>query len=110
MQTASSATSAKVTFLAAVGSVESAGSVTPFVNALVQRHCGLVLAVGDVEVQAAQVVAASNAGMRFVLVGGGSVAGNVAVVAGGDPSSVSVRVASVVEAAVGGRFHAGVVS
>ena len=110
MQAASSVTRAKVTYLSAVGAPESVGSVTPFVNSLVAQHCGLVLAVGDVEVQAVQSVAASNAGTDFVLVGGGSGAGNVAVIAAVDGSSVSARVASVVEAAVGGRFHGGVVS
>jgi basic membrane lipoprotein Med (substrate-binding protein (PBP1-ABC) superfamily) len=110
MESASSATRAKVTYLAAVGAAETVGSVTPFANSLVQQHCGLVLAVGAVEVQTAQSIAASNAGTDFVLVGGGSAARNVAVVRAGGGSQVSARVASVVEAAVGGGFSGGVVS
>jgi basic membrane lipoprotein Med (substrate-binding protein (PBP1-ABC) superfamily) len=109
MQAASSATRAKVTYLAAVGSDESVGSVTPFVNSLVQRHCRLILTVGDVEVRAAQAVAASNGGTDFVLVGGGSAAANVAVLSAGDAKSVSTGIARLVEAAVGGGFRAGVV-
>ena len=110
MQAASSVTRAKVTYLSVVGSAETVGSVTPFVNSLVQQHCGLVLAVGDVEVEAAQAVAASDVGTHFVLVGGGTGGGNVAVVAAGDADGVSARVARVVEAAVDGGFRAGVVS
>ena len=110
MQAASSATRAKVTYLAAVGAGETVGSITPFANSLIQQHCGLVLAVGDMEVRAAQSVAASNAGTDFVLVGGGSAAGNVALVAASEPSNTATKVATVVEAAVSGRFHPGVVS
>jgi hypothetical protein len=110
MQEASSATRAKVTYLAAVGAAETVGSVTPFANSLVQQHCGLVLAVGAVEVQTVQSVAAANTGVDFVLVGGGAVARNVAVVPAGGAAQVSARVASVVTAAVGGGFTPGVVS
>ena len=110
MQAASSVTRAKVTYLSVVGSAETVGSVTPFVNSLVQQHCGLVLAVGDVEVEAAQAVAASNEGTHFVLVGAGSGGSNVAVVAPSDADGISARVARVVEAAVDGGFRAGVVS
>lgn len=110
MQEASATTAAKVTYLAAVGASETVGSVTPFANSLVQQHCGLVLAVGAVEVQTAQAVAAATADINFVLVGGGAVGRNVAVVPAGDAAGVSSRVASVVKAAVAGGFHAGVVS
>ena len=110
MESASSATRAKVTYLAAVGASETVGSVTPFANSLVQQHCGLVLAVGAVEVQTAQSVAAANTGVDFVLVGGGASAGNVAVVPAGDAARVANRVASVVQSAVGGSFTPGVVS
>ncbi len=110
MQEASSATRGKVTYLAAVGAAETVGAVTPFANSLVQQHCGLVLAVGAVEVQTTQSVAAVNMGVDFVLVGGGAVARNVAVVPAGAAAQVSARVASVVKNAVGGAFTAGVVS
>jgi hypothetical protein len=110
MREASSATRAKVTYLAAVGGAETVGSVTPFANSLVAQRCGLVLAVGAVEVRAVQAAAAANTGTDFVLVGGGSTAENVAVVSAGGASQVSSRVASVVEATVGGGFSGGVVS
>jgi hypothetical protein len=74
----------------------------------VQRHCGLIVAVGDVGVRTAQSVAAASTGTDFVLVGGGSSA--LAVVSAGSVADVAARVASVVRAAVGGGFHAGVVS
>jgi len=111
MEAASSATRAQVTYLSASsGQAESVGSVTPFANTLLQQHCGVIVAVGAVEVQAVQAVAAGNAGEHFVLVGGGSVAGNVTVVPTVGVSSVSSRVASVVQDAVGGVFRSGVVS
>lgn len=110
MESASSATRAKVTYLAAVGAAETVGSVTPFANSLVQQHCGLVLAVGDVEVRTTQAVAVSNEGVDFVLVGGGAAARNVAVVPAGSADQVSSRVASVMKGAVGGGFTPGVVS
>jgi basic membrane lipoprotein Med (substrate-binding protein (PBP1-ABC) superfamily) len=110
MENASDATRAKVTYLAAVGGAETVGSVTPFANTLVQQHCGLILAVGDVEVRTAQSIAAANTSTDFVLVGGGSSAGNIAVVPAGSAADTATRVASVVKAAVSGGFHAGVVS
>lgn len=110
MQQASVSTRAKITHLAVVGAAETVGSVTPFANTLVQQHCGLVLAVGTVEVQAAQAVAASNTAVDFVLVGAGSAGGNVAVVPTGKDAQVSSRVASLVEGTVHGYFHPGVVS
>jgi hypothetical protein len=109
MEGASAATRAKVTYLAVVGAAETVGSVTPFANSLVQQHCGLVLAVGTVEVQTTQEVAVANTGVDFVLVGGGSPARNVAVVPAGSTAQTTSRVSTEVEGAVGGTFHAGVV-
>ncbi len=107
----SSATRAQVTYLSAVsGQAETVGSVTPFANTLLQQHCGVIVAVGAVEVQAVQAVEVANTGEHFVLVGGGSVAGNVTVMPSVGVSSVSLRVASVVKDAVGGDFRLGVVS
>ncbi len=111
MEAASSATRAQVTYLSASpGQAETVGSVTPFANTLLQQHCGMILAVGPVEVKAVQAVAEANTGEHFVLVGGGSVAGNVTVVPSVGVSSVSSRVATVVQAAVGGNFRSGIVS
>lgn len=105
MQTASSATRAQVTYLSAGSAGESIGSVTPFVNSLVAQRCALVLAVGSVEVEAVQSTAVANPGVHFVLVGGGSVAVNVAVVEGAPSGTLSARVATVVEGAVEGDFR-----
>lgn len=94
VEAASRATSDQAEFLAASAPVETVSAVTPFVNSLVQQHCGVVIAVGPVEVASAQAVAAANTGIDFVLAGGGSAAANVSVVS--DVSSGSV--ASAVEA------------
>lgn len=110
VQAASKATSAQTQYLAAVGASETVGSVTPFANALVQQHCDLILAVGAVEVEVVQAVAAANPDMHFVLVAGGSAGANVAVVPGASTQKVVDRVASVVELAVAGTFHGGLVA
>ena len=111
MQSASAATRAQVSYMSApVGAAESVGSVTPVANSLVQQRCGVIVAVGSVEVAAVQPVAAANTGVRFVMIGGGKAAGNVAVLPVPGDSSVASRVDAVVRGAVGGAFHAGVVS
>jgi basic membrane lipoprotein Med (substrate-binding protein (PBP1-ABC) superfamily) len=112
MQAASAATRAQVTYTAAVpvGGVETVGSVAPFANTMIQQRCDLILAVGTSEVAAVQLVAEANTGSRFVLVGGGAVARNVAVVPLAGAAGLSARVATVVEGAVGGQFSGRVVS
>jgi hypothetical protein len=99
VEAASNATSDRAQYLAATGSVETVGSVTPYANTLVQRQCGLVLAVGSVEVAVAQSVAAENKGTEFILCGGGVARANVRVVA--DVSSASVE--NAIEAYVSSR-------
>jgi hypothetical protein len=83
-------------YLAAVASPETVGSVTPFANTLIQQRCGLVIAVGAVEVSTLESLAPGNPGTRFMVVGGGSASANMQVVA--DSSMASV--AAAVEAAV----------
>jgi basic membrane lipoprotein Med (substrate-binding protein (PBP1-ABC) superfamily) len=111
MEAASTATKAQVTYLsAAVGQSETVGVVTPFANALVEQRCGLILAVGKVEVAATQSVAAAHAGIHFVLIGDGAAAPNVALVPSAGVSSIEARVSSLVKDAVNGDFHPGDVS
>ncbi|MBS2966207.1 hypothetical protein KGA66_24395 [Actinocrinis puniceicyclus] len=111
MQAASSATNAQVSYVAAaVGQAETIGSVTPFANSLVQQRCGVIVAVGPVEVATMQAVAAGHAEGRFVLVGGGSAASNIAVVPPSGGSSIASRVQVAVQAAVRGSFRSGVFS
>lgn len=86
-------------YLAAVASPETVGSVTPFVNTLIQQRCGLVVAVGPAEVSAVEAVAPGSPHTRFMVVGGGSASSNVQVVA--DPATDAVA-AAVRAAAVGG--------
>lgn len=96
VEKASGATSDQAEFLAAVGSVETVGSVTPFVNTLVERQCTVIVAVGAVEVEAAGVAASGDAATRFLLVDGGSAAtaSNVSVVSGASANTVATAVES----------------
>jgi len=111
MEAASSATNAQVSYVSVpVGSADTVGVATPLANSLVQQRCGVIVAVGATEVATVQIVAAQHTAMRFVLVGGGSPASNVAVLPQAGVSSVSSRVQTTVRDAVGGAFHPGVIS
>lgn len=111
MESASSATRVQVSYSSLpAGEAESVGSVTPLANSLVQQRCGVIVAVGAVEVAAVQSVASADPGGRFVLVGAGSVAGNAVVLPVPGSSVVSSRVEGVVRDAANGVFHPAVVS
>jgi basic membrane lipoprotein Med (substrate-binding protein (PBP1-ABC) superfamily) len=79
VEEASNETSDQAQYLAAAGSPETVESVTPFVDSLVQQQCGVIVAVGPVEVLAAQSAAALNKSTKFILVGKGSTESNVRV-------------------------------
>jgi basic membrane lipoprotein Med (substrate-binding protein (PBP1-ABC) superfamily) len=96
IQNAADAANDQSQYLAAVTSPETVGSVTAFANTLVQQKCGLVIAVGPVEVSTVESIAPADPGTRFMVVGGGSAAVNVQVVADSSTSSVT----SAVQAAV----------
>ena len=98
VEKASNATNGQAGFLAATSSVETVGSVTPFVNTLVERQCGVIVAVGQVEVVSVVAVAPANAATRFVAVGGDMVEGmsNVRVVSETSANSVAAAVESAV--------------
>lgn len=106
MQKASSATHAKVSYLAVTGP-DTTADASIFINTLIVRNCDLMLAVGANEVQAALSAAHAHPDRHFVVVGAGSTAANVAAVP--DGSDVAGRVASVVQSATTGGFSGGVV-
>jgi hypothetical protein len=83
MQDVSDATSIRVSFLSASGPQTAAG-VLPYANALVQRECRVILAVGAAEVDAAMATALKAGGVSYVLVGSGKAAAHVTVIAAGD--------------------------
>jgi basic membrane lipoprotein Med (substrate-binding protein (PBP1-ABC) superfamily) len=89
MQSASIRTRAKVSYLAVYGG-DSRANAVPFVNALVQRKCDLVVAVGASEVAAVLQRAAAYPGVRFAVVGAGS-GQNVTVIA---PASADATTAA----------------
>jgi basic membrane lipoprotein Med (substrate-binding protein (PBP1-ABC) superfamily) len=100
MQDASLATRARVSYLPVVGP-DTVAAALPFAQSLIQRHCAVVVAVGQVEVGAAAKEAPDHSDIRFVLVGGTAGGANVSVVAAGPRERVRPAVAEVVTRAVG---------
>jgi hypothetical protein len=68
MESASLRTRTKVSYLAVAGEDSTANAV-PFLNTLVQRQCGLVIAVGANEVGAVRQQASAYPKTRFAVVG-----------------------------------------
>jgi basic membrane lipoprotein Med (substrate-binding protein (PBP1-ABC) superfamily) len=75
MQDASLTTHARVSYSSVTGE-QSTANARPFLNALLQGSCEVVLAVGGPEVKAAQEATQRYAKLGFVLVGGGSGSGS----------------------------------
>lgn len=100
MQAASLRTSGRVSFLAVFGP-DTAANAVPYVNTLVQRRCGLVVAVGASQVAASRERASAFPKVRFVVVDRGSSTGNVTVVAPGKDADVSSAVQDAVIDAAG---------
>jgi basic membrane lipoprotein Med (substrate-binding protein (PBP1-ABC) superfamily) len=96
MQDASAQTTVQLTYLAADGD-GSAGAAEPYVATLASGNCGILLAVGSAQTQAVASLAPRFPKIRFVDVGTGTVAGNVAVIPSGSSTSVSAAVATAVE-------------
>jgi hypothetical protein len=94
MESASLRTRAKVSYLAVVGE-DSAANAVPFLDTLVQRQCGLVIAVGSSEIGAVRRRASVYPGTRFAVIGAGT-GGNVTAVAATDANAVSVQVDALV--------------
>lgn len=91
MEAASSATSMKVSFLAAV-SPGDAADVQSYLNTLLQRRCDVIVAVGAPQTAAVTALAGANPKTHFVVVGAPSSGLNVAPVNGtGDEISAAVK-------------------
>ncbi|WP_262056254.1 hypothetical protein [Streptomyces sp. STR69] len=71
MQDASLRTHTRVSYSSVTGE-QSTANARPFLNAMLQSSCEVVIAVGGVEVKAAQETTARYAKVGFVLVGNGS--------------------------------------
>jgi hypothetical protein len=79
MEAASQATRARVEYLPVLAARTPAGAL-PYLASLVQRRCGVVVAVGAAQVSAVAADARRFATIRYVVVGGHIAAPNVTVV------------------------------
>ena len=103
MQDASLKTHARVSYSSVTGE-QSTANARPFLNAMLQGSCEIVLAVGGPEVKAAQETTGRYAKRGFVLIGSGdgaTAAKNVTWVSDGD--GLRAGVAAAVERAVDAR-------
>jgi DNA-binding LacI/PurR family transcriptional regulator len=100
MQDASLATLARVFYLPVLGP-ETAANAQPFVQTLIQRRCQVIVAVGEVEVGAVATAAPKHDDIRFVLVGGRAVGGNVLVVSVDSGTGIRPAVADALTRALG---------
>ena len=71
MEDASLATHAKVMYLPSTGP-DTVGNTIPYANTLLQRHCNVILAVGQVQTAAVSQIARSKPSAQFVIVGPGN--------------------------------------
>jgi len=101
MQDASSATLAKVSYLAAVGP-ETVPNALPFAESLIQQRCDVVVAVGTAETAAIVQEASKHLDVRFVVVGANDPAANVVVVADDSAAQVRPAVARIIKDLIGG--------
>ncbi|WP_405553258.1 BMP family ABC transporter substrate-binding protein [Streptomyces sp. NBC_01171] len=74
MQRASSETRARINYVPVTGA-QSVTNTRPFLNSLMQRQCGVLIAVGAPQSRVAQEAAAQHPEVWFVLVDGASTAG-----------------------------------
>jgi len=97
MQDASLATHAKVEYLPAYGT--TAAAAQPYLTSLIQRSCGVVLAVGAPQVSAVTAAAGRYPSVRFVAISGAPSSRNVTMV---NPATEPVRatVSRLISAAV----------
>ena len=94
MQDASGETKAQVSFLSVMGPA-TVTNAQSYANTLVQRKCSVLLASGDLPVQALRAIAPANPKVRFIVVGDGISAANMTVLAAS--SQVRGEVAEVVK-------------
>lgn len=101
MQEASEATRARVSYLAVEGE-QSAGNAGPYLNALLQRQCDIVLAAGPAQSVAVTESAGNRTDMRFVVVGDAEgLPSNVTALDDGTPEELKTQTAELVEEIVG---------
>ena len=98
MEAASQSTRARVEYVQVLGA-QTTASALPYLASLVQRRCGVVVAVGAAPVSAVAADAGRFAGIQFAVVGGRGTAANVTVV-NPQPGQVRGTVAQVVTSAV----------
>jgi basic membrane lipoprotein Med (substrate-binding protein (PBP1-ABC) superfamily) len=79
MQDASTATRAKVSYLAPTGP-DTTGTVSPYVATLVQRKCNIVLTTDTTAADAITQAAAQHTDVRFVTVNGSAGSGKVTTI------------------------------
>jgi hypothetical protein len=103
MQQASAQTSARVSFLEAIGPAD-ADNISTYLNTLLQRRCNVVLAAGAPQVAAVLAGASSARATHFIVVGVPSPGANVASLPAGGDEAVTGAVARLIDDAVGGRF------
>jgi hypothetical protein len=99
MQDASSATHARVQYVAVAGGA-STGDALPYLAGLLQRQCAVVVAVGDAQVAAVATDAPRYPAVRFVVVGGSASGGNVTVLNGFSGPQLRDRIRALVVDAV----------
>ncbi|RZU44142.1 hypothetical protein EV284_1601 [Streptomyces sp. BK022] len=102
MQRASLQTRARINYVPVTGA-QSEANTQPFLNSLMQRHCGVLVAVGAPQARVARAAAAEHPEVRFVLIDGASTAaggkaGNVTAVEPG--ASLPAAVADAITQAV----------
>jgi hypothetical protein len=95
MQDASNATAAKVSYLAAAGPT-TVGNALPYLAALLQRHCDVVLSVGPAQLAAVNQEAPNNPAVHFIDIGGAGSSTNISVVSNGPASDVRTTVATLI--------------
>ena len=102
LQQASTATNAKVQYLAVTGE-QTVDNATTFVNTLAQAGCDVVFGVGDVAVAAIERSSPAFPNRRFYTVGGTATAPNLTPIAATDPAGVTRAVNDAATAAVAGH-------
>src|ERR1700741_4589429 len=99
MQDASTATRAKVSYLAVTGP-QTEGNALPYVNTLLQRQCSLIIGVGEPEVDAVESAAKNHPAARFAVVGG-TPGDNVQTVPTDSTTSTRSSISTVIKNSVG---------
>jgi basic membrane lipoprotein Med (substrate-binding protein (PBP1-ABC) superfamily) len=95
MQDASTATRAKVQYLAVVGPQTQANAET-FLTSLAQGRCNLILAAGPLATSVVRTGAPTYPGVRFVVVGSGASGSNVQYIGDVSGSTLQSQISTLV--------------